>query len=752
MCFLFSFFSAQFRIKCRERSFLEKNEDLPPKKIIDTRKTQCVSEVFFFKKPTQHSNISFTRRKKKKMLRRSFHCFCSSSPHRQHSKIIIWGTFGAAPARRLKPTELILTNLPPQDQLNSSWNFVACSAGSRHIALLTQEGHIVLVGSNKHGQLGRDTAENIPENEPQYFDLDFQNPEKEKPNAITCGTNYTIAYRRVSQNENNGNEEEETNIRAVVVGYNNAGQLGLGHKEILDNRDGVAEWRPNAKYWFQHQQQQQNSEQKNKAPLNVSHIECGYNHTFAIMKDKSKIFSFGTNQWGELGLGRSITDSPMTPTLVPFFAKNSEQHEIADIRCGNSFSVFLTKVGRVFACGTGARGQLPFAVQEPTVYPVQRDARPVLMRVSNISCGSDHVVFVTRSRDKEKEELFNNIDQQEEENAGEDADKNISAKIKNADKFYKFYNYEIFFKGSMPDIGIVNATGTMQRVELGFAQPPFQYVKSHASSTILIDKNGDFFGLGANPEGQLGLWEQSESEERNQSEQFRNNDLKKKDQKLLTSLRGEEFATRVLRKQSQDDAKRKETENEDGSLKAPEGFGIVYNENIPSAFELHSSRFVSSEMPMLAVQFLRKIDGLQRKRKTPISSSDVDESEDNYYKEDTSIVVGFDAKVVSSSSDGENSSSAAVVVREWRDRLGFGNGFGILLDNQDEYDVSMNEPCRMPPPLSASKRKKLLQQQQQDGSSSSPKRKLTMMEEKEEMERRRKKKRQNLQAKLQGKL
>ncbi len=135
------------------------------------------------------------------------------------------------------------------------------------------------------------------------------------------------------------------------------------------------------------------------------------------------------------------------------------------------------------------------------------------------------MVIVTRTKNKQKEEelferreklleewkkRFKNengvVKDKHEKHDDEDDESRFFHDLLNSDSKNLYHDYEVFFRGSMPDIGIVNATGNFQKVELGTAQPPFQYVTSHASSTILIDKNGDFYGLGANSEGQLGDW------------------------------------------------------------------------------------------------------------------------------------------------------------------------------------------------------------------------------------------------------
>ena len=256
----------------------------------------------------------------------------------------------------------------------------------------------------------------------------------------------------------------------------------------------------------------------------------------------------------------------------------------------------------------------------------------------------------------------------------------------------------------MPDVGVVNATGVLRKVELGTAVPPFQWVKSHASSTILIDSLGDFYGLGANPEGQLGDWTKILDASAKINNGSSNNETattansSSSTSKSEIALREKEinfFGKEIVEKVEKEIAEQKEKEK----IVKPEGFGIVFevNHDAPSVLDpSHPSNLASREMPMLAVEVLRKIEGMERVKSinnnvlNTLQQTEKDDMEEDEEDDDEEITVRYDSKI-------KNTSSA--VVSQWRDRLGFGNGFGVLLDPLDEYDVSKSafSVCNFPP-------------------------------------------------------
>ncbi|NWV64803.1 RPGR regulator, partial [Malurus elegans] len=92
-----------------------------------------------------------------------------------------------------------------------------------------------------------------------------------------------------------------------------------------------------SKFWF-----------KNDKPVLIS---CGDEHT-AIITGKGKLYMFGSNDWGQLGLGSKNTVSK--PTCVK--ALKPEKPKLAV--CGRNHTLVYTERGNVYAAGGNSEGQL----------------------------------------------------------------------------------------------------------------------------------------------------------------------------------------------------------------------------------------------------------------------------------------------------------------------------------------------------------------------------------------------------------
>ncbi|XP_048145087.1 X-linked retinitis pigmentosa GTPase regulator [Corvus hawaiiensis] len=92
-----------------------------------------------------------------------------------------------------------------------------------------------------------------------------------------------------------------------------------------------------SKFWF-----------KNDKPVLIS---CGDEHT-AVITGKGKLYMFGSNDWGQLGLGSKNTVSK--PTCVK--ALKPEKPKLAV--CGRNHTLVYTEKGNVYAAGGNSEGQL----------------------------------------------------------------------------------------------------------------------------------------------------------------------------------------------------------------------------------------------------------------------------------------------------------------------------------------------------------------------------------------------------------
>ncbi|XP_028835264.1 retinitis pigmentosa GTPase regulator b isoform X2 [Denticeps clupeoides] len=97
---------------------------------------------------------------------------------------------------------------------------------------------------------------------------------------------------------------------------------------------------------------------KNDRPLRIS---CGDEHT-ALITENGKLFMFGSNNWGQLGLGTKATVNK--PTCVK--ALKSEKVKLA--ACGRNHTIIYTTQGNVYAAGGNNEGQLGLGNSEERNY------------------------------------------------------------------------------------------------------------------------------------------------------------------------------------------------------------------------------------------------------------------------------------------------------------------------------------------------------------------------------------------------
>lgn len=363
---------------------------------------------------------------------------------RLHTRIIGMGSVcGLAPS---PPAEVFLKTLPPPSDVDAAkyarfqkeeeqrlprrggtaaavpepfYDVADAAAGHKHVAMVTREGNLISVGDNHYGQTGALNAEGaeaeagavegpvgrgqselrdggrvappprpssvVADLDPLYIDLDSAFPQDNPriTTRVSCGSNFTLLYQSGGR-------------RVIAFGNNHMGQLGAGHKHRVDGVRGFTEWDPTAAWW-----------PAARASV-LQRVVCGFNHAVAQLTDGG-LYSFGSNNWGELGIG--CTDSPMCPTRISFFEQRGLR--VAKVALGNSFTLFLTREGRVYGCGATNGGQLPPNAFDPVPIPLTRsfqkytsgatpsnvsvsaDGTPRLIRVKDIACVGTLAVFAS---------------------------------------------------------------------------------------------------------------------------------------------------------------------------------------------------------------------------------------------------------------------------------------------------------------------------------------------------------------------
>ncbi|XP_055123866.1 X-linked retinitis pigmentosa GTPase regulator isoform X13 [Symphalangus syndactylus] len=121
-------------------------------------------------------------------------------------------------------------------------------------------------------------------------------------------------------------------------------------------------------------------------PEKVKLAACGRNHTL-VSTEGGNVYATGGNNEGQLGLGD--TEERNTFHVISFF---TSEHKIKQLSAGSNTSAALTEDGRLFTWGDNSEGQIGLKNVTNVCVPQQVTiGKPV----SWISCGYYHSAFVT---------------------------------------------------------------------------------------------------------------------------------------------------------------------------------------------------------------------------------------------------------------------------------------------------------------------------------------------------------------------
>lgn len=146
--------------------------------------------------------------------------------------------------------------------------------------------------------------------------------------------------------------------------------------------------------------------------MKIGKVLCGGHHSLIISKE-NRVFSWGDNEFGQLGVGLFYRDgnklvvNHVFPKEIRFFdSKNAgsgeKSIEIRDISCGESHSCVVFKENfEVYAWGKGGEGQLgEFSSFKNQAHPVKITERKWENTIG-LACGNDFSIFLS-----EKNEVF----------------------------------------------------------------------------------------------------------------------------------------------------------------------------------------------------------------------------------------------------------------------------------------------------------------------------------------------------------
>lgn len=221
---------------------------------------------------------------------------------------------------------------------------VAC--GQRHTLVLLANGSVYSCGSNDFGQLGQDRSMRKLEQVSTLAAHEIR--------AVACGEAHSLALSDAGQ--------------VFAWGCNRQGQLGCGTEDESRLRPRVV---------------------KRLATLHVVQIACGAAHCLALASN-GELFGWGSNGYGQLGLGGGSTADERLPRRVSHLVGVP----LAQVACGAMHSIGLTPSGTVLVWGRNSSGQLGLSDQKDRAHPtVLKSLRS--QRIKHVCCGENHTAALT---------------------------------------------------------------------------------------------------------------------------------------------------------------------------------------------------------------------------------------------------------------------------------------------------------------------------------------------------------------------
>lgn len=120
----------------------------------------------------------------------------------------------------------------------------------------------------------------------------------------------------------------------------------------------------------------------------IGQVSCGLNHTACVSADGLVVWTFGEGDFGKLGLGH--TNTKYLPQKVESLCNVG----VKKVGCGTNLTVFLTKDGKIFVCGTDRAPWQANPREKPDYKPHQL-AKLSEYFIEDFAIGTEHALFLS---------------------------------------------------------------------------------------------------------------------------------------------------------------------------------------------------------------------------------------------------------------------------------------------------------------------------------------------------------------------
>jgi len=119
----------------------------------------------------------------------------------------------------------------------------------------------------------------------------------------------------------------------------------------------------------------------------VIQVSAGDEHS-AVLTERGRVYVFGSNDWGQLGLGHK------KPSNKPAFVKALKAEKILSIACGRAHSLLYSESRKLFSFGGNEDSQLGHSDKQVELFPRQIEELAQI-KLKELSCGAYHSAVLT---------------------------------------------------------------------------------------------------------------------------------------------------------------------------------------------------------------------------------------------------------------------------------------------------------------------------------------------------------------------
>jgi len=228
----------------------------------------------------------------------------------------------------------IPTEITTKFSLSDEDKIISISLGATHSSALSSKGKVFTWGWNKYGQLGNDSVND--QIVPTEITSKFTISKGDKIISLTLG-GYHSSFLTSSG-------------RVFLWGENSYGQLG---DDSINNRNVPTEI---------------TSKFKLSEDDKIIFLSLGNRHSSAL-SSKGRVFTWGYNENGQLGDGTTL--NRIIPTEINSNLKLSGGEKIISISLGNYHSSLISSNGTIFTFGSNQYGQLGYGDSKDRHFPLE---------------------------------------------------------------------------------------------------------------------------------------------------------------------------------------------------------------------------------------------------------------------------------------------------------------------------------------------------------------------------------------------